>query len=105
MIAKCAQFPINGELAQRTIIMAAPCNDNGRAGAFAAGLPRNRRPVLLCRWHKVAPTGALVCTWQTEPADAAASEKPAIGWPFNLPPQPRPRYRHPQLWRLSASCS
>ena len=92
MFAKYAQFPVTGELAGRADVTAAPCNDNHRGGRFAAGLRRKRRPVLFCRWHKVPPNGALVCTWQTEPADGSASEKPLMGWPSILLPRPRRRY-------------
>lgn len=93
MFAKYAQFRVHTRgLAHGAGITAAPCNDNRRAGRIVAGLARKERPVLVCRWHMVASTGALACTWQTE-QDASASEEPAIGWRVDLLQRLRPRYR------------
>ena len=84
MFAKHAQFRVRfGAFGHCSGAGQTPCNDNRRDRDYAAALPRNVRPVLVCRWQEAAQASGLACSWQSQAADASASEEPAIGSPFD----------------------
>ncbi len=74
---------------------AAPANDNRRLRAVASSSPRRKRPLLLCRWRKPTPDGALTCAWQTEPAQLSAPEDPAMDRSPDRLQRSRRVYRRP----------
>jgi hypothetical protein len=77
MFAKLAKWPVFGRRRQGAGLVPAPCNDNRRSRRFAVCAPPRRRPALVCHWHK-ASTGALECSWSTEPRNAP--EQPGMSY-------------------------
>jgi hypothetical protein len=75
MTAKLAKFRIFDR--DRAALAASPCNDNRFARRLVQAGQRKRQ-ILVCRWHRVAPTGALECRWHLESGVSSTAEEPEI---------------------------
>lgn len=89
MFATFTNSTINGAAPRRRIGMSSPLRlvysnnnpsrHNPRESFGSKALRRAERPKLVSRWHVVASTGRLECSWSEQPSDGAALEPPKPG--------------------------
>src|SRR5271155_3865353 len=88
MFAKLAKFrAFDRNRARNSVATAVPCNDNQASRRAVASSPRLPRRILVCRWRKVAPAGALECSWHIERHGGPVADEPGLSW-LTLPSWP-----------------
>jgi hypothetical protein len=106
MFAKLARFQTFNRAAERRI-GAAASNDNKPVRRVRTSPRRLRRPILLCRWHKVA-SGALECSWHKDAFATFGVEEPSSSRLLSrvtLAHRHRRGARFVTLEHIAASCS